>query len=377
MCCRIFNSTADDFPITGRNMNWIWSLDTYLYSTPKQISKQGLSNHYCKSQALEPEQVFTWIAKYASVSSIIFGEHVDNENNNTEISTYRGFEYACADGMNEFGLMVNALADTNSEYGTPTKTDKQLSTLRWAQYILDCFSSVDDAVDTLQTPDYVLVDQGMPDASNKKGRFHLCLSDPSGDSAIIEYIDGKPVIYRDTQFRVATNQPDYATQLLLNNYWRYQWGVTKAANNHPLQTAPGGHTSTQMFEQASYNLTFSVAQESSSLAMSQTRALMGEVAVHLGFNSRKFEDDPPLNCAFTIWTNLANHQNLHYHFINTLVGSDGYLKVSSNLSKTRRVKVMSEDPKDQAQFIKYFGDLSGKLQTVDVVPFEQEKANYG
>ncbi|KXJ61173.1 MAG: hypothetical protein AXW14_09950 [Alteromonas sp. Nap_26] len=370
MCCRIFNSTAADFPVTGRNMNWMWSFDTFLYSTPKHLIKQGLSDSYCQNEGLEPSQVFTWQSTYASISTIIYGEHVEQKKSISSKVAYRGFEYACADGMNEAGLTVNALADTNSEFGTPSDSDKQLSTLRWAQYILDSFATVAEAIIALQSPKYVLVDQGMPDASNKKGLFHMCLSDPSGDSAIVEYVNGEPVIYCDAQYRVVTNQPDYATQLILNNYWQFQWGVSTAHNNHPLQTAPGGHSSTQMFEQASYNLTYSVAQETAILATAQTRNLMGQVAVHLGFNSKKFDDIPLENRAYTIWTNLASTNDLQYYFINTLVGCGGYLEVRNNTRNTYRVKVMNKDKYDQDQFVAYIGDLSGQLEYFDVAPFE-------
>ena len=341
MCCRIFNSTNADFPVTGRNMNWKWNFDTSLYSSPKHIEKQGLSDDYCCIQKISPESVFTWRAKYSSVSSIMSGEHVDTRTDIGPEKQYRGFEYACADGMNDQGLMVNALADSDSFYGKPVEGKKLLSTLRWAQYILDSFATVAEAAEAMKNPDYSLVDQGMPDASEHSGQFHICLSDPTGDTAIVEYRDGTPAVYHDPRFRVVTNNPNYSTQLILDEYWLYQWDATEVKNKHPLRTAPGGHSSPQMFEQASYNLSFSTPQQTSQLATAQTRSLMGQVAVHLGYNANKFE--PPLiqDPMHTIWTNLGDHINLRYHYINSIVGNDCYLSVSNSSDKTYKVKVMN------------------------------------
>ena len=42
---------------------------------------------------------------------------------------------------------------------------------------------------------------------------HLALEDASGDSAVIEYVDGKPTIYHGREYAVMTNSPPYEQQL--------------------------------------------------------------------------------------------------------------------------------------------------------------------
>jgi choloylglycine hydrolase len=46
--------------------------------------------------------------------------------------------------------------------------------------------------------------------------LHLSLSDATGDSAILEYINGKLVIHHGSQYRVMTNSPTFDQQLALN-----------------------------------------------------------------------------------------------------------------------------------------------------------------
>ena len=50
--------------------------------------------------------------------------------------------------------------------------------------------------------------------------LHLSMSDATGDSAIIEYIEGKQVIHHDRKYQVMTNSPAFEKQLALDEYWK-------------------------------------------------------------------------------------------------------------------------------------------------------------
>ena len=52
-------------------------------------------------------------------------------------------------------------------------------------------------------------------ARETKATVHLALEDAAGDSAIIEHLDGKPVVHHGSQYRVMTNDPPYDEQLRL------------------------------------------------------------------------------------------------------------------------------------------------------------------
>ena len=49
--------------------------------------------------------------------------------------------------------------------------------------------------------------------------MHLAMSDPTGDSAIVEYVDGEQTIHHGRQFQVMTNSPVFSKQLAITEYW--------------------------------------------------------------------------------------------------------------------------------------------------------------
>lgn len=373
MCSRILNSIGN-WPVTGRNMNWQWPLDTRLYTFPKGVNKIGLSADFAKSQGILLETAFQWQSNYSSVSTIMYGVHTaDDPNLLTEHKPYKPyscFEFACADGMNEKGLAVNALANVDCDYGSSIEDRNLISTLRWAQYVLDSFASVSEAVPVLSDPPYKVINQGMPDSSNKPGIFHLCLSDRFGDSAIVEYIEGKPVVHHNKAFRIATNQPNYMTQLVLNNYWLYQWGLSDLASNKSIvNTSPGGLSSPQLFERASYLLSFAQEQETQALTVAQTRSLMLANAAPIGFNKRKYEDPDSL-APYTVWTNLSDHAARRYYFVNSFVMTSPYLDVDDDMTQCQYVNVMSEDITHQNDSLA--GNLAEQLQDTNDIPFSYD-----
>ena len=55
----------------------------------------------------------------------------------------------------------------------------------------------------------------MAEAHGRKTTVHLALEDASGHSAIVEYIEGKPVVHHGPQYRIMTNDPTCDEQLEL------------------------------------------------------------------------------------------------------------------------------------------------------------------
>ncbi|MFN7097349.1 MAG: linear amide C-N hydrolase, partial [Gammaproteobacteria bacterium] len=158
----------------------------HLVIYPEGISRNGQT----------PQNPLQWTSKYGSVVVTEF-------NSNT-----------ASDGINEQGLAVHLLYLDGSQYETRNVKLPGLSNLLWAQYMLDNFKTVDEALANL--------DKYQIEATTLKGRqwpIHIALEDATGDSAIIEYINGKPVIHHGAQYRVMTNEPAYDTQLAnLKNY---------------------------------------------------------------------------------------------------------------------------------------------------------------
>ena len=78
-----------------------------------------------------------------------------------------------------------------------------------------------------------------------EANVHLALDDSTGDSAIIEYIDGKPVVHHGREFRIMTNDPTYDQQLALLR----KEDFSKPSSDMPL---PGNVNPRDRFQRAAY-----------------------------------------------------------------------------------------------------------------------------
>lgn len=170
--------------MVGRTMDWFEDMETQLRIYPRGIQHTGMANNGPSVK---------WTSKYGSMV----------------VAAYKNI---AAEGINERGLSVHLLSFSDSEYGERQTDIPGLSVSMWAQYYLDQFASVTEAVEAARTPAYQLELYYLV-GSNKKIKVHLALEDSQGSSAIIEYLQGQPVIYLDQGKSVLTNSPSYDLQL--------------------------------------------------------------------------------------------------------------------------------------------------------------------
>ena len=187
-CTRVVYIGTDGIVITGRSMDWVEDMSSNLWAFPRGIKRDG---------AAGPNSV-SWVAKYGSV-------------------VVSGYEAGTADGMNEAGLVANLLYLAESDYGKPDPAQPVISISTWAQYALDNFATVAEAVDALAKEPFAVIAPKLPNGD--PAQLHLSLSDSSGDSAIFEYLGGKLIIHHGKQYTVMTNSPRFEEQLALNRYW--------------------------------------------------------------------------------------------------------------------------------------------------------------
>jgi penicillin V acylase-like amidase (Ntn superfamily) len=116
-----------------------------------------------------------------------------------------------------------------------------MSIMAYGQYVLDNFASVAEAVDGLSSDSFRVIAPVLP--NGRGAQVHMSLSDPTGDSAILEYIDGKLNIHHGKQYKVMTNSPTYDQQLAIEAYWR---GVD------PLTFLPGSINAADRFARGSF-----------------------------------------------------------------------------------------------------------------------------
>jgi choloylglycine hydrolase len=212
MCTRVIWPDAGDAVLVGRNMDFHKDLMTNLWKQPRGIARDdGVRGE------------LTWTSKYGSVIAA-------------------AFDIISVDGMNEAGLAGHVLWLAESTYGTPDDSRTQLSQAIWLQYFLDNFATVAEAVQWIAETNVQVVQMDDPTGGNPP-TIHLALDDASGDSVIIEYVDGQPKVYHGRDFRVMTNSPTFDQQLELVK--RYE-GL---GGDAPL---PGSTLASDRFARASY-----------------------------------------------------------------------------------------------------------------------------
>ena len=189
-CTRFIYETGANTFIVGRSMDWAEDPGTDLWSFPKGLKRDGGAG---------PGSI-EWTSKYGSV-----------------IASF--YNIATVDGMNDAGLVANALYLAEADYGDARASGKPLISVgAWTQYVLDNFSTVAEAVEALSKEPFAVVAPELP--NGKKAAGHLALADASGDSAIFEYIGGKLVIHHDRKYTVMTNSPSFDQQLAIDAYWK-------------------------------------------------------------------------------------------------------------------------------------------------------------
>lgn len=270
-----------DMVITGRSMDWEEDMQTNLWVFPRGIARNGLAGIDSP----------VWKSKYGSVVASVY-------------------QMASADGMNEKGLVMNLLYLAESNYGTPQKNHAPLSISLWGQYVLDNFATVQEAVGGLSTNPLYLKAPNLP--NGRASTVHLSLSDPTGDSAIFEYVDGKLVIHHGKQYQVMTNSPIYSKQLALNEYWQTIGGTA---------FLPGTNRAADRFVRTYFllnalprsldkNFIQRVPDQSyAHQALASLISVIRAVSVPLGITT---PDEP--NIASTIWRTAADQKNRIYYF---------------------------------------------------------------
>ncbi len=280
-CTRAVYLGTDDIVVTGRSMDWAEDMRSNLWVFPRGIERNG---------AAGPASP-TWVSKYGSL-------------------TVSGYDVGTADGMNEAGLVANLLYLAESDYETGDISKPPMSISLWAQYALDNFATVAEAVTVLQAEPFRIIAPVLP--NGKPAQLHLALSDASGDSAIFEYIGGKLVIHHGRQYQVMTNSPSFDQQLALNQYWQDIGGLT---------FLPGTNRAADRFARASF-LIDAIPKTSDpayihavpggtyvNQAVASTLSVMRSVSVPLGITT---PGQP--NISSTLWRTVSDQKNRVYFF---------------------------------------------------------------
>jgi penicillin V acylase-like amidase (Ntn superfamily) len=130
--------------------------------------------------------------------------------------------------------------------------------------------------------------------------MHLSISDSTGDSAILQYIDGKLVIHHGKEYKVMTNSPIYDQQLALDEYWKEIGGATML---------PGTNRAADRFVRASYYVNTVTKTANNPEAIAAAFSVIRNVSVPIGI----ITPGQP-NISQTIWRTVSDYKNKRYYF---------------------------------------------------------------
>lgn len=269
-CTRAVYQGPDGMIVTARSMDWKDDIPANLWLFPRGMERHGAVG----------SNSITWVSKYGSIVT-------------------SSFNICSTDGMNEKGLVANLLWLAESEYPVYGSDDIGLSAAAWAQYVLDNFEYVEEAVEALSAEPFVVVSSDIP-GTNQLATLHLSISDVRGDNAIFEYIDGKLVIHHNLSYTVMTNSPVFEKQLALNEYWRQIDGLTML---------PGTNRAADRFVRASFYMDAIPKTNDSRIAVACVFSVIRNVSVPFGISTA---EGP--NISSTRWRSVSDQKNLVYYF---------------------------------------------------------------
>lgn len=298
-CTRAVYLGANNETITGRTMDWKEDTGSNIWSFPRGMKRD--SRITGKS--------FEWTAKYGSVIAA-------------------AYDIATTDGINEKGLVANILWLAESEYPKEDKKKPAMAISIWAQYVLDQFATVKEAVNELKKEKFVVMTAKMP-TQDRLATLHLAISDSSGDSAIFEYVDGKLVIHHNKKYQVMTNSPVFEKQLALEEYWKNIGGINQL---------PGTNRSADRFARASFYINAIPKSSDIRIAQASVMSVMRNVSVPYGITTK---DQP--NISSTRWRTVADQKNLIYFFDSALAPNTFWVNLKDLDFSAKTGKVLKLD----------------------------------
>jgi penicillin V acylase-like amidase (Ntn superfamily) len=178
--CLTFSLQQGADSIYGRNFDWAVDVGTVIVNQ-RHVKKTAF--------VLPPERPMSWVSQYGSVTFNQFSREVP------------------VGGMNEKGLVIESLVST-AQHPRPD-TRSAINELQWIQYHLDTCKTVDDVIRSARA---VRI-------SKYAVSLHYFVSDHSGESAVIEFIQGKMV------HRSANRLP---TKVLANTHYDHALNTVRS-----------------------------------------------------------------------------------------------------------------------------------------------------
>lgn len=323
-CSRILWNDNNVAVVTGRTMDWPESTEPKLVVFPRGVSRDG---GRIGTEIIVKDNAAKWTSKFGSLVTSIYG-------------------IGAVDGLNERGLGIHMLYLNAADFGPRDGSKPAVHAGLWGQYLLDNAQSVTEALQLLEGIQIV-----MAEARGHKANLHLAMEDASGDSAIVEYIGGKPVIHHGRQYRIMTNDPTYDEQLAMLKNQDFSKPTSEMA-------LPGNVNPRDRFQRAAYYSALLPEPKNQREAIAGILAIARNVSVPFGAPYKGFGI---YNTEYRTATDLTNKR---YFFELTTSPNLVWAELAKfDLSPGQPVRELDPDN------IALSGDVSSAFKALDKTPF--------
>ncbi|NAZ37438.1 linear amide C-N hydrolase [Rubellimicrobium sp. CFH 75288] len=325
-CTRAVYLGPEGRVLTGRSMDWKLPIVSNLWVLPRGMARDG---------AAGPRSA-KWVSSYGSL-------------------VVSGYDISTADGMNEAGLVVNLLWEVNATYPEDDGVTPRVSVSVFPQYLLDRYATVAEAVADLRANPVQVAGGEVPvGPPGRAATVHVSLSDATGDSAVIEFVDGEMTIWHDRAYQVMTNEPTYDQQLAILSYWQ---GV------NPREFLPGTVRASDRFVRAHFYVNAVEQSADPRVAAASVFSVIRHVSVPWGISVA----DAP-NLSTTRWRVVADHKDRRYYVESVLSPSVFWVDLD-RLDLSEGAPVRRLDLGVDMQVI-HSGEVSGAFEEAEPFSFQ-------
>lgn len=241
-----------------------------------------------------------------------------------------------SDGMNEEGLTVSALWLSESKY--PGKSPEALPITDLLPLVLGNARTVDEALALIK--ERVFYTSAAALTSGLDITIHHAITDPTGRSVVVEFLDGKLQVFENT-IGVLTNDPNYTEQLAI--WSKYDPAKFNEDTFESFNYSPEG----RFCRMAAFNATQAKVPDDLS-AVNRAWSMINSVDLPQGILYWRWVSDHPQFTSYAVVGDLANRLYYFRTYVNYDIRKIDLSKINFETAKFASVSLFT--PADYQEF---------------------------
>jgi len=326
-CALMMNSNKQG-TFVGRTMEWFGPIKPIITIYPRNLPD---SNNNSTLQ---------WVSKYGIVTI------EDRESNGNTI---------VIEGINKKGLTAHLLVQEDASMPELDPDKPTIDFSVWVKYVLARNATVKEVLEDLNNYQ-ILLREAEYDGTLMECPEHYIVMDANGDSAIIEFNDGKMEIFHGKQYNVVTNAPNLHDQL------ENLRDIKENKKQYSVANLPGGANSRNRFVRASFYMETMPEPDSSARAVAYMSEAVDGIS-NPSFDLNKEPKNVLTSCSDYLielaldlphgilddawearWRVVYDLKNMNFYFNETSSGKKIYMKLNEidyNVDTIRSIDIQN------------------------------------